>query len=68
MVTLALCRKLERTLIGNVDLKNEDEILITLETGNEICIVRDEQGDVYVEIDGDDVCDNSNRIEEQGEP
>jgi len=55
-------------LIADVFFENEDEILVTLETGNQILIGRDEQGDSFVEIDENDIWDNSNRHYEQVPP
>lgn len=61
MVTLTLYRDECGSAIANVDLRNGDEMLVVLETGNEICIGRDEQGDTFVKIDNHEVWDNSNR-------
>lgn len=49
------------TEIVKFDLKNEHEIIIRLESGNTICIGRDEQGDSFVTIDDHELWDNSYR-------
>lgn len=37
------------------------DITIVLDSGNEIFIGKDEQGDSYLKIDGHEIWDNSNR-------
>lgn len=63
-ITITLWRDEKETAISDVDFKNEDEIIIMTETGNEICISRDEQGDTYVTIDNHELWDNSYREED----